>query len=45
MIDIDSKSSEKIKLVTRKLIRSMKCYVIDNAVNVKKLQFIYICST
>jgi len=33
MIDIDRKSSGNIKLV--KLIRSMKCYVIDNVINVK----------
>ena len=38
MIDIDRKSSGNIKLV--KLIRSMKCYVIDNVINVKKQQFI-----
>jgi len=32
MIDIDCKSSETNKLVTRKLCRSLKCYDIDNAV-------------
>jgi len=36
VIDIDCTSSEKIKPVSRKLRRSMKCYVTDNALNVKE---------